>query len=1146
MKGSIVLLKKSCSLLFPLLAHIVVFFTGVVAAEQNTESEDSAFPVIKGLDILEATPLMEGNLLALERVMGVGVDPQGRVFVTQTNRWEAEEVSLLQSPYLHEEDMALTTVEAKEAWLRENYSPKIAASQGFMDQNDDGVVDLADLVIRSEKLFTLIDEDQNGVFEDAHLYADDFKEITTGVAHSVTPIGESVYATIIPSLWKLTDTDGDGRADIRERLVHGFANHIGYGNHDLHCVVRGYDGKIYWSMGDRGLNVVSQEGIRWAYPHTGAVMRCNLDGSEFEVVATGLRNCQAFDFDDYGNLFSVDHDADFQGEMERLVFLPEGSDSGWRNYYQYRTSNRVLKEAAKDLYSPWLAEKMWQPQHQGQPSHFLPPIENSWNAPAAFSYQPGAALGGKYRGHFLIGGMGEIRAIKMTPDGASFRREGEDVVVGQMGVQVLSSVFAPDGRLFFTLWNPLAGLSPLWALQLESGHDPEGAKVEALLKQGMTARPIDELVELLGFADRRVRLEAQFELAARKETKALKDAALNRRLPQLARIHGIWGLIQLKHWDEQLFSTLASEPDYELVAQSARWTGAIGAASESIQSRQRAAVGLLDHPSPRVKFLAAIACGRLKAKGALAGLERMIAQAENKSPVLREAGVIGLVGAASLQDLTALARHESEAVRIAAVVALRRTGKLRELLEFLQDKSFQVREDALRAIYDEANEQTFKRNPETLSAVAKQLSNSSPPAVAMRALAANRRLGTREALERIISYLIESETSRRRDRIVAMDVLASWSEASNLDPVDGRYFPVPAFSTEDLKQAILPHAKSLINDSDPSIAGRMIGLLAEIEATGTFLDQAVAQVLDETVATALRLAWMSMLTGLSGDGEAKLVDAIAVKGLSANVFELRLAGARYLINRGESLDEVHKFLRSALQNNKESKEVQGALRMLKQVPERSGILHHLIVELMKDRVSPDIHLDLVEAAEEAIESNEDLYEAYSQYKAWVTNQKPFGAFNVTLKGGDPNLGSTIFFRHTLALCSRCHSITEDIGQQVGPSLQGVADRLSPTELLESILYPQAEVVSGYGIQTLNIKDGRTITGTQLEETEKEIKLKQTDGKIEAFLKSDISSMTEPMGAMPSMKQILSKRELRDLVAYLSTLRMEDDSQNFAD
>ena len=142
------------------------------------------------------------------------------------------------------------------------------------------------------KIRTLNDANKDGLFDAATLFAEGFNSVTTGVAHSVAPIGDAGYATILPDVWKLRDADGDGRAESRELLAHGFANHIGYGNHDLHSVVRGYDGKLYWSMGDRGLNVVSKEGKRWAYPHTGAVVRCNPDGSEFEVFASGLRNLQ--------------------------------------------------------------------------------------------------------------------------------------------------------------------------------------------------------------------------------------------------------------------------------------------------------------------------------------------------------------------------------------------------------------------------------------------------------------------------------------------------------------------------------------------------------------------------------------------------------------------------------------------------------------------------------------------------------------------------------------------------------------------------------------------------------------------------------------------------------------------------------------
>ena len=44
------------------------------------------------------------------RLMSVGVDDRGKVFVTETVRQMKEDISLLQSNFLHEADMALTTV----------------------------------------------------------------------------------------------------------------------------------------------------------------------------------------------------------------------------------------------------------------------------------------------------------------------------------------------------------------------------------------------------------------------------------------------------------------------------------------------------------------------------------------------------------------------------------------------------------------------------------------------------------------------------------------------------------------------------------------------------------------------------------------------------------------------------------------------------------------------------------------------------------------------------------------------------------------------------------------------------------------------------------------------------------------------------
>ena len=1114
----------------------IIFLLGILvtglACTISIWGQSGSIGLINGL---EATPLIgEGDFPS--GLMGVGVDNQGKIYVTRTRRLATEELSLLRSNFLHEIDMGLTTVAEKEAWIRSNFSLRIANAQGLADQNGDGVIDLEDLVQRSEEVYILEDEDNNGVMDRARLFADDFKEITTGVAHSVSPIGDSVYVTILPDLWKLKDEDGDGLAETRERLIHGFANHIGYGNHDLHCVRRGYDGKIYWTMGDRGLNVVSKEGIRWANPHSGAVVRSNLDGSEFEVFAHGLRNCQEFDFDDYGNLFSIDHDADFQGEMERLVYLIEGSDSGWRSYYQYRTTNRVLKDAAKDLYSPWLAEGMWKPLHEKQPSHFLPPIENSWNAPAAFAFQPGSALGGKYRGRFFLGGHGEIRAFEMVSDGASYRR-GKTDVIGQMGSQVLSSTFGPDGRLYFMLWNPEGGRSPLWALQDAAEETLENGEVKTLLAEGMRGRSLDELAGLLGHGDRRVRLEAQYELADRNESEVLKRVASDEKALLMARIHGVWGLIQLKHWDTKLFKRLSADPNDELVAQLARWAGDLGKVEDSIGSRKQAAAFLLNHSSSRVKSLAAISCGKLRAREALGGLERMIREAENRSPVLREAGVIGLVGAASREELSKFATSESEAVRIAAVVALRRLGGTGELVAFLEDTSAQVADDAMRAIYDTADEDTFKRHPGVLDDLAARLSANSSRAANMRSLAANRRLGTSEALDRVLKFIAEADVTRKMERVMAMDVLASWTTSMTLDPLDGRYFPVDAFSEVALHSAFLAKVELLANDADPVVAERTVAILMELKATdGVLVEKAVESILNKDTTESMRLAWMEFLTSRKGDRAGKRADEVALEALSSKSFALSQAAARHLIARGRNLDAVSDRLSNALQGSAATDVFQGTLEMLKDTEDYSEVLHDLLRALMEGRLDRAVHLEVVEAMIDASEGDELLGEAYEEYQAWVLEQNPLGEFAIALEGGDLLRGESLFLGHTLAQCSKCHSLRRDTGQQIGPALEGVGDRLTRYELLESLIDPQAKVTSGYGFQTLKLKDGHMVSGTHVSGNEKQIVLKRADGVLEELQKSEIVSATTPIGAMPSMKGIVNKRDLRDLVAYLASLR----------
>src|SRR5204862_802239 len=138
---------------------------------------------------------------------------------------------------------------------------------------------------------------------------------------------------------------------------------VGFLGHDLHGLRMEPDGKLYFSIGDRAFNVTTA-GHTVKDTETGAVLRCNPDGSELEIFARGLRNPQELVFDQYGNLWTGDNNSD-GGDKARWVYLVEGGDSGCRIGYQFLTTP-VSR-------GPWNAEKMWHPYWPGQAADIVPP-----------------------------------------------------------------------------------------------------------------------------------------------------------------------------------------------------------------------------------------------------------------------------------------------------------------------------------------------------------------------------------------------------------------------------------------------------------------------------------------------------------------------------------------------------------------------------------------------------------------------------------------------------------------------------------------------------------------------------------------------------------------------------------------------------
>lgn len=97
-------------------------------------------------------------------------------------------------------------------------------------------------------------------------------------------------------------------------------------------------------------------------------------------------------------------------------------------------------------------------------------------------------------------------------------------------------------------------------------------------------------------------------------------------------------------------------------------------------------------------------------------------------------------------------------------------------------------------------------------------------------------------------------------------------------------------------------------------------------------------------------------------------------------------------------------------------------------------------------------------------------------------------------------------------------------------------RLTRQQLLESLIDPSARLAPGYGQVSVTLKNGQKIAGTLREESPAAIAIQDPAGQLQRIQVADIATRTNGVSAMPPMKLLLTPREIRDVVEFLSTLR----------
>ncbi|MFO0907537.1 MAG: hypothetical protein U0794_04115 [Isosphaeraceae bacterium] len=106
----------------------------------------------------------------------------------------------------------------------------------------------------------------------------------------------------------------------------------------------------------------------------------------------------------------------------------------------------------------------------------------------------------------------------------------------------------------------------------------------------------------------------------------------------------------------------------------------------------------------------------------------------------------------------------------------------------------------------------------------------------------------------------------------------------------------------------------------------------------------------------------------------------------------------------------------------------------------------------------------------------------------------------------------------------------------GPELSDVASRGDREYLLRSLVEPDAAIAEGFGTVQLALRDGRILAGLIRSESGGRITIVSPTGLAQSVAAEDVEERSAPRSAMPRMTEVLTPRQLRDLVAYLATLR----------
>ncbi len=405
----------------------------------------------------------------------------------------------------------------------------------------------------------------------------------------VYPYQDGAIGCSIPNIWRFHDTNGDGRADTRERLY----GPLGW-QRDAHGLnssfTRGYDGWLYITHGFNNDTTVSGRDGHEIHMNSGNTYRIRLDGSRVEHNTWGQVNPFGLCFDSLGNLYSADCHSEPVYQLLRGGYYPSfGKPDDGLGFAPSMIFHDHGSTAISGI--AYYEEDEWPEEFRD--NIFTGNVMTSRVNRDAITYS-GSTPTANARPDFISTDDPWFRPvnIQLGPDGALYIADFYNRIIGHYEVPLNHpGRDRSSGRIWRVYYKGSRGEPPVKRFDISHAS-------------------VDELIATLAHPNLTRRMLAMNELTDRIGPAAAEPVRRMMRDPQantFQRRHGLWVLFRLGALDPEILEHAAHDPDRAVR------THAMKVLSETHPWDERAeglAVAGLSDPDPFVRRAAADAVGQ--------------------------------------------------------------------------------------------------------------------------------------------------------------------------------------------------------------------------------------------------------------------------------------------------------------------------------------------------------------------------------------------------------------------------------------------------------------------------------------------------------------------------------------------------------